>query len=681
MFELIVQGILTCLSPINILAMLISVPFGIIVGCLPGFGAATGLVLVLPMTYGMEPSTAFVALTGIYLGAEYGGSISAILINTPGTAAAVITAFDGHTMALQGKARDALLISNIASFSGGLIGGLMMLLFMPILGNFVLKFGAGEVFVMAAVGLLLVGVVTKGNRLKGIISVGLGLMFTFVGADGVSGFSRFDFNIPILIGGLPLIAGLLAMFAIPQMLDVALGPKPDTSSVKLEDHGIRGNLHMFRKYLGRCYREQPGNILRSGIIGVIIGIIPGVGAAVASMASYAAAKKADKHPEEFGKGYMAGIAAPESSNNALVGGSLIPVLSLGIPGSPAAALYMGAIFLHGMTPGPNFLIKEADLVYLLIMAVFLCSLVQLLVGAFTISSFANILKVPATRLFPSVIAVCCIGAYVVRTLDFDIDFFIVLGIISYVLSRLGFNMGAIVLGAFLAPTMESSLIEALNISPAMGGLIPYFETRPIAMAMLAMLAAYLLYVIVSSIRHARTCRESQEFPGECLPAAWSGERGTDLALFILLFIGAAVFLSMTTAFPEKSRIMPTITFCVIMVCCVIGMIQCIFFSKVYSGRNTSPLKLIPWKKLLVIGAIMILYLPLMGLVGFYPATVPYVIVNSMIIRRWQGYEVNGKALLKETVFAVIFTVVIYLVFTVIFQSPMPVPLWLEDLFY
>ena len=681
MFELIVQGVLTCLSPINILAMLISVPFGIIVGCLPGFGAATGLVLVLPMTYGMDPATAFVALTGIYIGAEYGGSISAILINTPGTAAAVITAFDGHAMAVQGKARDALLISNIASFSGGLIGGLMMLLFMPILGNFVLKFGAGEVFVMAAVGLLLVGVVTKGNRIKGIISVCLGLMFTFVGADGVSGFSRFDFNIPILIGGLPLIAGLLAMFAIPQMLEVALGPKPDTSTVKLEDHGIRGNLRIFKKYLGRCYREQPGNILRSGIIGVIIGIIPGVGAAVASMASYAAAKKADKHPENFGKGYMPGIAAPESANNALVGGSLIPVLSLGIPGSPAAALYMGAIFLHGMTPGPNFLIKEADLVYLLIMAVFLCSLVQLLVGAFTISSFANILKVPTTRLFPSVIAVCCIGAYVVRTLDFDIDFFIILGIISYILSRLGFNMGAIVLGAFLSPSMESALVEALNIAPAMGGLIPYFQTRPIALCMLGMVGLYLLYVIISSIRQARVCRESEEFPGECLPSEWRGERGTDLGIFIIVFIAAAIFLSMTTVFPEKSRILPTIAFCTTMVCCVLGAIQCIFFSKVYSGRNTSPLALIPWKKLVILGAVMVLYLPLMNLIGFYPATVPYILINAMIIRRWHGYEVNAKAVFKEAVFAVIFTVTIYLIFTVIFQSPMPLPLWLEDMFY
>ena len=216
MLDLIVQGILTCLSPVNLLAMLLSVPLGIMVGCLPGFGAATGLVLVLPMTYSMEPSTAFVALTGIYLGAEYGGSISAILLNTPGTAAAVVTSFDGHQMARRGKARDALLISNIASFSGGMFGGLCMLLFMPLLGSFVLEFGAGEIFVLSAAGLLLVGSVTRGNRIKGIISVGLGLLFTFVGADGVTGVSRFDFDIPILVGGLPLIAGLLAMFATPR---------------------------------------------------------------------------------------------------------------------------------------------------------------------------------------------------------------------------------------------------------------------------------------------------------------------------------------------------------------------------------------------------------------------------------------------------------------------------------
>lgn len=676
MFELIIQGILTCLSPVNLLAMFLSVPLGIIVGCLPGFGAATGLVLVLPMTYSMEPSTAFVALTGIYLGAEYGGSISAILLNTPGTAAAVVTSFDGHQMARQGKARDALLISNIASFSGGMIGGLCMLLFMPLLGPFVLEFGAGEIFVLSAAGLLLVGSVTRGNRIKGVISVGLGLLFTFVGADGVTGVSRFDFDIPILVGGLPLIAGLLAMFAIPQMLDVAMGPRQDTTEIHMGNGGLRGNMGMFGRYLRKIYRCYPLNILRSSLFGVIIGIIPGVGAAVSSMAAYSAAKKASKHPEEFGHGAEDGIVAPESANNALVGGSLIPVLSLGIPGSAAAALYMGAIFMHGMTPGPNFLIRQADLVYILIMAVFLCSVVQLVLGALTIGSFANILKVPASRLFPAVIAVCCIGAYVVRTLDFDISFFIWLGLIAYLLSALGFDMKAVVLGAFLAPAMERALMEAMSIAPAMGGLLPYFMSRTIALVMLGIILLYLAFILVSSWRQARLCPPGEE-EGTCLPAEWKGERGTDLAVYILLILGSLWLGSICTDYPFRSRLFPLATFGLIILCCVIGIVRCVFFSAGYGGRNISPLARIPWRKFAVLGAYMAGYLALMDVLGFYVATVPYVIANSLTIHFWQEGSVTKRRVLWDIVFALAYTLIAYLVFTVIFLSEMPMPEWLE----
>lgn len=677
MLDLIFQGILACLSPINILAMLLAVPAGIIVGALPGFGAATGLVLALPMTYGMEPATAFVVLTGIYIGAEYGGSISAILINTPGTPAAIMTTLDGNPMARDGKARDALLISNIASFSGGLFGGLMMLFFMPILGNFVLHFGAGEVFVMAGVGLLLVGVITKGSRVKGVISVCLGLMYTFVGGDRVSGFSRFDFDIPILVGGLPLIAGLLAMFAIPQMLDLALGPKPDAGSIKLHSYGVKGNINLFKHWFSLIYKNQLVNIIRSGFFG-LLGIIPGVGSAVPSMLSYTAAKKASKNPEEFGKGAVAGIVAPETSNNATVGSSLIPVLSLGIPSSPSAALFMGAIFLHGMTPGPNFMIKEANLVYILIMAVFLCSLMQLLLGVFTIGSFANILKVPGSLLFPCIIALCCIGAYAVRTQDFDIDFFIGFGIFAYFLSRLGFSMGAIVLGAFLAPTMEASLIEALNISPAMGGLFAYFMTRPIALGMVGLLILYGVIITILSLRQKKTVSPQKAAVADG-PALWSGERGVDLGIYIIVGLCAWWFMRMAVDYPEQNRLLPNATFVVLMGISAFGALQCLFFPGIYRGKNTSALKKIPWKKLVIIAIALCAYLPLMYGIGFYPATVPFVVVCALLIRHWYGEPYTARDLIKIILFALIFTIAALIVFTIMFQTSMPIPEWLEDL--
>ena len=307
MLELIGQALLSCLEPVNILTMFISVTIGIVIGALPGFGAATGLVLVLPLTYSIDPSTAFIALTGIYLGAEYGGSISSILINTPGTTAAVITAFDGYPLAQRGHAREALLLSNVASFSGGCFGGFMMLLCMPILGKFVLKFGAGEIFILAAIGLLLVGSIARGNMLKGIASAGLGLFFTLFGADSINGVSRFDFDVPILIGGLPLIGGMLGMFAVPQMINLALSAHIRQEKVEFGDCTISANFSMFRKCVAAIYPKMLGIVARSGLFGVLIGIVPGVGAAVASMAAYTSARKYSSHPEEFGKGAKEGM--------------------------------------------------------------------------------------------------------------------------------------------------------------------------------------------------------------------------------------------------------------------------------------------------------------------------------------------------------------------------------------
>ena len=675
MLELVLQGVLGCLSPFNLCVIVLSVSLGIIVGCLPGFGAATGLVLVLPMTYGMDPGTAFIALTGIYVGAEYGGSISAILINTPGTAAAVMTCLDGHTLASQGKARDALLVSNIASFSGGIIGGLVMLFCMPVLGNFVLHFGAGEVFILAAAGLLLVGGITKGSRVKGILSVCFGLFFTFFGADSVTGFSRFTFGSPVLVGGLPLIAGLLALFAVPQMLELAVAGSCPGAVLRGVTEDRRSNFFLFRHYLTLIYRSMPGVVVRSGLIGVLIGIIPGVGASVASMVSYSSAKHHSRHPEAFGTGALEGIVAPETSNNALVGGSLIPVLALGIPGSAAAAIYMGAIFLHGMAPGPNFMIRQADLIYLLIMAVFFCSLAQLLLGAVSIGSFAKILQVPVFRLFPVVIALCCVGAYAIRSLNFDITFFLWLGLAAYVLDTLGFNMSAIVLGAFLAPTMESSLMEALNIAPSMGGVLPYMASRTIALVLLALVVLWLTWMLYSSWKRSGSCTDVSGEKTECGPGAWKGERGTDLCAYLVVLLACIFFFWLSRDYPFQSRIFPHAVLFVATICSLCGVARCIFMGESYGGRDVSALTLIPWKRFVIFGMILVFYSVMIGAFGFYASSFVFFVVAQTVIR---NRTMCAKDVVTDVLFSAAVVFIMYLLFTNVFLIDMPVSIGMDQ---
>lgn len=672
MLELILNGFAQCLEPLNLLAIFLAVPLGILVGALPGFGAATGLVLVLPITYSLEPGTALAVLTGIYIGAEYGGSISAILINTPGTPAAVTSAINGYPMALRGKARDALLVSNIAAFWGGIVGGIVMLGFMPILGAFVLEFGAGEIFFLTAAGLLLVGSLTRGNRLKGIISVCLGLFLTFVGSDSVTGFSRFDFGVPVLVGGIPMIAGLLAMFAVPQMLELAMTrPRKDAAMVVMPKTGVAENFALFKYYFVYLLRNMKWNLLRSSFIG-LLGMIPGVVAAVVSMAAYTTAQQASKHPEEFGNGSLEGLAAPEAANCAIVGGSLVPVISLGIPTSPAAALFMSAIFMQGLTPGPNFLIKQGPIVYMLIASIFICAFVQLFLGAVTIGSFAKILNVSKARLFTAVIALCCIGAYSVRTLDFDVTFFIVLGLITYFLILLGMNMGAVILGAFLGTTMEKSFMEAMIISPSMGGLIPYFQSRPIAMTMMGLCLCYLMWNVWRSFR----ARRNQTAPAETVTATadgsvfWCGARVTDMVFFGIVLLLSIWLYTVANGFPFRSRLFPHLVLGATGLCSLLGIARCLLNRQAFAGALASPLARVPWKNYTILAVTMVLYAFGIEYLGFYPVTVVYVWGLSCVVTHMQGNPLSMRTAAKELLFAVIFAVAAYAIFTRLFLTPM-----------
>lgn len=672
MFDAILTAAASCFTPINLLAIILSTTLGIIIGALPGFGATTGLIIVLPLTFSMDPGTALVTLTGIYVGAEYGGSISSILLNTPGTGGAVVTCFDGFPMAQKGKAREALFISNIASFSGGIVGGLTMLLFMPILARFALEFGAGEILLLSIMGLLLVGTISNGDPLKGILSASLGVFITCVGADPFLGLSRYDFGTMILIGGLPFIPVMLGVFSIPYMIQLVLeGSGGGKTHIDFRNHGMRDNATVFLRVARTMFSRMKWLLVKSGLIGVGIGAIPGVGGSVSTMVAYSAAKNASRHPEEFGHGSMEGVAAPESSNNGLVGGSLIPVLTLGIPGSPSAAIFMGAIFMHGMTPGPNFMTEQAPLAYMLILSIFFCALVQLTLGFISIGSLTNVLRVPVSRLFPAIVLICGIGAYVVRGLEFDIYLFTICGFILYILSHIGFNAGAFILGMILGSETERALLEALTIAQAKGGLLSYYCERPIALGLLALLLAYGIWRVWKEL-HKDPCRDLPE--QECMPGSWKGLRGCD-AVFSVLCLGfLAVLFYMSFSLPEKLAIFPRLTLTVAGTSMLVLLGKSLFWAKAYYGSTQSPFAGLPFGKLGVLAGSWLIYLLGIKYLGFYSSSFLMMSFYTNLIRAWeQKGRVSPKEVVKNTVFSFVFTAICYVVFKYFFQVTTPVP--------
>ena len=673
MLDMVLQGVLGVLQPINILTLILTVSLGIVIGALPGFGAATGLILVLPLTYSLDPGTAFVALCGVYVGAEYGGSISSILLNTPGTGGAVVTCFDGFPLAQRGKAREALFISNIASFSGGIVSGLVMLFCMPILGGAVLHFGAGEILVLAVIGLLQGGSISAGDPLKGVGSAALGVFMTCIGADAFMGNPRFDFDIPILIGGIPFIPVMLGVFSVPHLLRLALGRQDGTQAVSMRNMSMRENARIFLDVFRDMFARMKILLLRSGLFGVLIGIVPGVGGSVATMVAYSSARRASKQPEMFGKGAREGIAAPEASNNGLVGGSLIPVLALGIPGSPAAAIFMGAIFLHGMTPGPNFLVSQGNLVYLLIMAVFMAAVVQLLLGFLTIGSFANILKVPPYLLFPSLLVICCIGAYVVRGLEFDMWLFSGFGLAAFFLVRLGFNPGAFILGMILGGITEGSLLETLTLARAQGGLLAYFMGRTIALIIIGMVVIYFAWRLFSAWRthEPRSAAEASARAETREVGPWSGLRGYDAAYSVLLLGICAWLYSMLDELAPSTALFPRIVLTVLMLSMGALLAKTVFFGRLYANKTESPFSGTRWTALSGVLIVWGLYLWGVGVLGFYVSSFLMVLVLTVMLRAAAGEAGSPRSLLACLVFSVIYGIAAYIVFKIFFGIVTP----------
>lgn len=456
----------------NLMWAVFGVFMGNLIGVLPGMGVLAAISILLPLTYAMTPTAALIMLAGIYYGSQYGGGITSIMLNLPGTASHAVACLDGNPMARNGKAGSALFMLMLSSFFGATIGILAMILFSPALVDIAFKFGPAEYFSMMMLGLLAGATLAKGSAIKGVAMVVLGLIFGVVGTDVNSGVSRFDFNIPELQDGLQIVALAMGLFGIADFL-------------KNINRINSGHTKAIGKVWGRSLRPEKGDIkqsrgalVRGTAIGAAFGILPGTGPTIASFIAYATEKKVAKNPERFGRGAIEGIASPEAATSASTQTSFIPTLSLGIPGDPVMALMLGALIIHGIQPGPQMVVEHADMFWGLIASFWVGNILLLILNLPLIGMWVRLLSVPFKFLYPAALFFVCVGVYSTNNNLFDVNIVLLFGILGYFFMRLRFEAAPLLLGFVLGPMVEENFRRALLLSR---GDPMIFLERPISM--------------------------------------------------------------------------------------------------------------------------------------------------------------------------------------------------------
>ncbi|WP_274626266.1 tripartite tricarboxylate transporter permease [Arvimicrobium flavum] len=473
----------------NLSAIALGTLVGLIIGALPGLGATIAIVLLLPLTYSMSPLASILLLVAAYQGAEYGGSISSIVLGIPGTPAAVATVLDGNAMAKQGLPGKALGYSLLSSTIGGIVGGLVLAFLAVPLARLAVRFSDPEFFLIGIAGLLAVAALSSKSALKSAISVVLGLMVGTIGLDTFTGALRFTFGRLELLEGVGMVALLTGMFAFSEIFAI-----------------ISHDLH--KRYVASTERVSTGltwkefksifaPTMTGAGIGSLVGLFPGMGAGPASWFAYIQAKKMSRSPQTFGHGNPEGIAAPESANNAVVGGNLVPLMALGIPGSPATAIILGAFIIHGIQPGPNLFTNSADLAYGLFYGFLLTTVAMYLAGRLVTNMFARALTISNIYLVPIILTLSIVGVYAAHSLFFELWLALGVGMLCFILRQLDYSMPSFILAFILSPIIEESLRRSMLLSD---GSYSIFVTRPYALTILLLIVAFLAFTMVERYR-------------------------------------------------------------------------------------------------------------------------------------------------------------------------------------
>lgn len=475
------HGLLEVLMPSNLLFLFLGVFMGIVFGALPGLTATMGLALLVPFTFTMSPASGLIMLAGIYVGAMYGDAIPAILINTPGTPAAIATTFDGFPLSQKGMAQHALVAAAVASAFGSMVANLILAFAAPPLAKASLAFGPPEYFWLGIFGLTIISSLSAESMVKGFLAGAVGLLLSAVGMAPIGGDVRLTFGFPELQAGIALIVALIGFFCLPEILISVIGQR----RAAYTDKPIEPSLSVIGKVIKDLFL-RPTLVFRSAIIGTVVGFAPGAGGNIASMVSYNEAMRWDKHPEEYGKGTIKGVAASEAANSAMAPGSLIPLLTLGIPGSPPAAVILGALMLHGMRPGADLFSVHASVTFAFIMGLLVAAFMVTLIGCFGSFFFSRIINIPSRYLAPAIIFMTVLGSYAIRNNVLDIWIMFVFGIVGYISSKLKFHPAPIVLGLILGPFIEEGLVQSMLAGRASGSVLAYMTLRPISLVLIAL---------------------------------------------------------------------------------------------------------------------------------------------------------------------------------------------------
>lgn len=479
--------LLSALTPFNLLLALAGVVAGTVIGALPGLTATMAIAVLVPFTFVMPPDSALITLGAIYTGAIYGGAYAAILLNTPGTPSSIATTFDGFPMAKGGDGDLAMTLACLASVIGGLVGAFCLMLLAPPLATVALRFGPIEYFWLAIFGLTLIASLDEGSTIKGLIGGCIGMLLAMVGVAEVGGDIRYVGEMQGLLGGIDVVAALIGIYCIPVIIDLAANASPH---LKIPEK-VRG--YRLSEAVGYLRRGKV-NVIRSSLIGTVIGILPGAGGSIAGLVSYSEAKRVSPRRDNFGKGEPDGVVATESANNATVGGGLIPTLVLGIPGTPPDAIILGALLVQGIRTGPTLFSDQSAIVYTFIWGLILATLIMLPVGLFIGRyAFKTIISIPKTVLVPSVAFLTVLGSFAINNNSYEVQQMVVLGCLAWGLARVGFTASPIVLGIILGPIAEHGFVQGYLIGGAKGSIPAEFFGRPISIGIIAFIILGLLY--------------------------------------------------------------------------------------------------------------------------------------------------------------------------------------------
>lgn len=479
LFAQILDGFQTALSPVNLAYCFFGVFLGTFIGLLPGLGSATGVAILLPLTLTLEPITALIMLAGIYYGTQYGATISSILISTPGDSATAVTTIDGYQLARGGRAGPALAIAAIASFLAGTISIVLLMTLAPIFASVALNFGPPEIVALLVLGIVGAIGFAGASRAKGLAMAAFGLVISTVGIDTQTGIPRFTFGSVELLGGIGFLAVIIGLFAVAEVM------------AQVGKGGIEPIRTRFRDMLFTRddWRRSRMAIARGGFLGFVMGTIPGAGATLASFFGYDLERRFSKHSDEFGKGAIEGVAAPEAANNAAVNGAFVPTLTLGIPGSGTTAVLLGAFLLFGLQPGPLFLEQQPELAWGLMASFYIGNVILLLLNLPLAPVFASILRLRYGLMYPVILLLCFVGAYAIENRLWGVWLALAFGVIGYFMKRYDYPAAPVILGLILGGLLEEALRQTISIS---GGDFSIFLTRPIALVLFALAALVVL---------------------------------------------------------------------------------------------------------------------------------------------------------------------------------------------